>query len=122
MSPNKDKSVPQLVEKYRKDKITTNLDRDLIRRLIRVEHPELFLDNASNLKKLDRHLKKSFKQKPKPDDLTVVLEKIPERGLSNKEIIEIVDSYKKENVKGVQRTKVYSALGLRETLDRLAER
>ena len=60
MSPNKDKSVPQLVEKYKRDKQTRDLDRDLMRRLIRREHPELFLDNPSNLKKLDRYLREAF--------------------------------------------------------------
>jgi len=60
MSPNKNKSVPQLVEKYKQNKQTCDLDRDLMRRLIRLENPDLFLNNPSNLKKLDRYLRKAF--------------------------------------------------------------
>lgn len=63
MSPKKDKSVPQLVEKYLyHDKQTCSLDRDLLRRIIRTENPELFFDNPTNLKKLDRYLRKEFDQ------------------------------------------------------------
>lgn len=46
------------------DKQTCALDRDLMRRLIRVEHPELFGNNANsqvnNLKTLDRCLRREF--------------------------------------------------------------
>ncbi|MGA2680884.1 MAG: hypothetical protein ABSF44_03685 [Candidatus Bathyarchaeia archaeon] len=64
MSLKKDKSVPQLVQKYKHQ--FPDLERDLLRRLIRVENPNLFLDNSSNLKKLDRYLKKAFENAPKP--------------------------------------------------------
>lgn len=53
------KNVPQLVSKMRAD--YPQLDRDLIRKLIRLENPDLFKDNPSNLKKLDRYLKRSYK-------------------------------------------------------------
>jgi len=58
MSLNRDKSVSQLVTKYLKK--YPNLDRDLVRKLVRLENPELFFKNASNLRKLDRHLKKQY--------------------------------------------------------------
>lgn len=60
MSPNRVKTVSQLVEKYRRD--YPELDRDLIRKLIRLENPELFSNSYANLKQLDRLLAKSFKQ------------------------------------------------------------
>jgi len=68
MSVKKDKTVPQLVTKYRHDQQTCNLDRDLLRRLIRSEHPELFSVEMNprgweaNLKKLDRYLKRAFEE------------------------------------------------------------
>lgn len=60
MSLKNKKDVPQLVKKYKQE--LPQLDRDLLRRLIRVENPTLFLKNPSNLKKLDRYLKKAFEQ------------------------------------------------------------
>jgi len=51
-------TVPEIVENYRKQFPT--LERPLLRRLIRSENKELF-GNPSNLKQLDRHLRKAFK-------------------------------------------------------------
>ena len=64
MSPKHRKDVSQLVEKYKRE--LPYLERPLLRRLIRVENPQLFKNNpsmASNLKTLDRHLKKAFETK-----------------------------------------------------------
>jgi hypothetical protein len=63
MSLKKGKDVPQLVEKYRTK--YPELDRDLLRKLIRLENPDRFpkgksLKYYSNLKKLDRYLRKAF--------------------------------------------------------------
>ena len=63
MSLKRSKDVPQLVEKYRAK--YPQLDRDLLRKLIRLENPDLFDEKrnknyASNLKKLDRYLRKAF--------------------------------------------------------------
>jgi len=65
MSPKRDKTVPQLVEKFRRE--YPHLERSLLRKLIRLENPHLFKNNPSNLKTLDRHLKKAFKNEdPSP--------------------------------------------------------
>lgn len=58
MSLTSGKTVPEIVENYRKQFPT--LERPLLRRLIRSENKELF-GNPSNLKQLDRHLRKAFK-------------------------------------------------------------
>ena len=58
MSPKHYKNVPQLVEKYRRK--YPELDRDLLRKLIRLENK---IDHPSELKKLDRYLKKAFENK-----------------------------------------------------------
>ena len=63
MSLKRSKDVPQLVKKYR-DKYP-QLDRDLLRKLIRIENPDYFdkkgsKNYASSLKKLDRYLRKAF--------------------------------------------------------------
>jgi hypothetical protein len=64
MSLSQRKDVLQLVEKYRKKYPT--LDRNFVRKLIRLENPELFGKNCrskdTNLKALDRHLRKSFEK------------------------------------------------------------
>jgi hypothetical protein len=62
MSLKRSKDVPQLVKKYRAK--YPELDRDLLRKLIRLENPDLFLKGKnlkcdSNLKKLDRYLRKA---------------------------------------------------------------
>lgn len=57
MSLKRNKDVPQLVEKYKAK--YPKVDRDLVRRLIRVENKEIF-KNPSKLKQLDRYLKKEF--------------------------------------------------------------
>lgn len=62
MSPKHDKTVRQIVEKYRKQ--FSILERPLLRRLIRVEHPTIFQPESSKLKTLDRELKRSFKITP----------------------------------------------------------
>lgn len=70
MSPKRDKTVPRLVEKYRRE--YPYLERPLLRKLMRLENPQLFRDNPSNLKKLDRHLRKAFeKEEPSSQDKSV---------------------------------------------------
>ena len=68
MSLKRNKNVAELVEKYLKDKELQNLERDLLRRIIRVENPALFNPQnesySSNLRKLDRYLKKVYNKKP----------------------------------------------------------
>lgn len=66
MSPRRNSNVARLVEKY-KNKYS-ELDRDLLRKLIRLENPHLFsaeknVNYLSNLRKLDRKLKKAFESK-----------------------------------------------------------
>jgi len=56
MSLLKTKSVSQLVKTYQTR--YPELDRDLLRKLIRLENK---IENPSELKKLDRHLAKAFK-------------------------------------------------------------
>ena len=58
-------NVPQLVEKYRKKYPT--LDRDLLRKLIRLENK---IGNPSELKKLDRYLRKEFQNSNSKEDET----------------------------------------------------
>ncbi|MEM3695001.1 MAG: hypothetical protein QXJ11_03470 [Candidatus Bathyarchaeia archaeon] len=58
MSVYKGLDVPQLVKKYREK--YPELDRDLLRKLIRLEAK---ITNPSQLKKLDRYLAKEFKGK-----------------------------------------------------------
>jgi hypothetical protein len=73
----RNKIVPQLVEKYKTK--YPGLDRDLLRKLIRLENPGLFLKNPSNLKKLDRYLRKAFEhqssKQPLPKASDDLLEK-----------------------------------------------
>ena len=66
MSSAKRLNVPQLVKSYR-EKYPT-VDRDLLRKLIRLENK---IENPSELKKLDRHLGKAFKNtEPTPEILS----------------------------------------------------
>jgi hypothetical protein len=58
MSLKEKKNVPQLVKKYRER--YPYLDRDLMRKIIRLENN---ITNPSELKKLDRHLKKAYETK-----------------------------------------------------------
>jgi hypothetical protein len=58
MSPKRDKTVPELVEKYRNQ--FPNAEKRFIRKLIIAEHKELFPENGANIRKLTRYLKKSF--------------------------------------------------------------
>jgi hypothetical protein len=67
MSLKRSKDVLQLVEKYRAK--YPQLDRDLLRRLIRLENPDIFLKEknknyGNNLKTLDRYLRKAFETRP----------------------------------------------------------
>jgi hypothetical protein len=62
MSLKKDKSVPELVEKYRRQYPT--YERPELRAFIRTMNPDLFQGKPSNLKKLDRYLRKEFKIHP----------------------------------------------------------
>jgi hypothetical protein len=64
MSLKHNRNVPKLVKFY-KEKYPT-LDRDLLRRLIRLENK---IENPSELKKLDRHLKQAFGNKADPSNL-----------------------------------------------------
>jgi hypothetical protein len=57
VSPHRDKTVAHFVEKYRQK--YPELDRDLLRKLIRLENN---ITNPSELRKLDRELKKAFSQ------------------------------------------------------------
>jgi len=66
MSLKRNKDVPKLVEKYRAK--YPDLDRDLLRKLIRLENPDLFFEGKNlkyynNLKNLDRYLRKAFASK-----------------------------------------------------------
>lgn len=60
LSPRRDRSVRQLVEKYRKTLLYSHLERPLLRRIIRLENSEIFQPESSKLKTLDRELKRSF--------------------------------------------------------------
>lgn len=68
MSPKRDRSVREIVENYRRD--LPELERALLRRLIRSEYREIFQPlgkghfESSKLKTLDRELKRSFKLDP----------------------------------------------------------
>jgi hypothetical protein len=62
MSQKRDKTVPQLVEKYRRE--FPELEKRFIRRLIIAEHKELFTID-SEVRKLTRYLEKSFKSNDK---------------------------------------------------------
>lgn len=55
VSTSNKQNVPELVKKYRSK--YPELDRDLLRKLIRLENK---IENPSELKKLDRCLRKSF--------------------------------------------------------------
>jgi hypothetical protein len=66
MSLKDNKNVAYLAEKYTRD--LPNVERDLIRRLIRVENPDFFSEQQnssylSNLRKLDRKLETIFSKK-----------------------------------------------------------
>lgn len=71
MSLSRKNSVPQLVRKYRAK--YPQLDRPILRKLIRLENPGLLSREKaqnwdSNLRKLDRHLRKTFtKAQPKTE-------------------------------------------------------
>jgi hypothetical protein len=58
LSPRRDRTVRELVEKYRKK--CPDLERPLLRYLIRRSNIEIFPPESSKLKTLDRELKKSF--------------------------------------------------------------
>jgi len=73
MSVNRPLDVPQLVKKYR-DRYS-ELDRDLLRKIIRSENK---ITNPSELKKLDRYLRKAFENKVElstSEDLVIDWEK-----------------------------------------------
>jgi hypothetical protein len=63
MSPKRDKTVSNLVEKYTSS--NPELKRPIIRRIIIGENPQIFKQNLSNIRKLDRHLRKAFRDKSK---------------------------------------------------------
>jgi hypothetical protein len=62
VSPKRDRTVRQIVEKYRRK--YPELERPLIRKLIRLKHREIFKPLSSKLKTLDRELKRSFNLNP----------------------------------------------------------
>ena len=62
MSPKRDLSVAEMVKKY-KERFFSDRRPDL-RRRIRTENPNVFENNLSNLRKLDRYLRKEFVTKP----------------------------------------------------------
>jgi hypothetical protein len=61
MSLSKDNHVSKLVEKYRR--MFPNVERPLLRKLIREENK---ITNPSELKKLDRYLKKAYSSNALP--------------------------------------------------------
>jgi len=69
VSPKRDKTVRELVEKYRER--YPFLERPLIRKLIRLENRNLFPPESSGLRKLSRELKRSFTLKPYLQPLNV---------------------------------------------------
>lgn len=73
MSLKMPKKVPELVEKYRNRYPAA--DRAFLRKLIRLENPDVFpkkqtLEYQTNLKKLDRHLRKAFANQPSSKQLS----------------------------------------------------
>ena len=62
MSPKRDRTVRQIVEKYRCQ--YPILERPLLRKLIRLEHRDVFKPESGPLKTLDRELKRSYKIEP----------------------------------------------------------
>jgi hypothetical protein len=61
VSLRREKTVRELVEKYRKQ--FPDLERPLLRKMIRLEHREIFRPSSGKLRTLDRELKRSFKLK-----------------------------------------------------------
>jgi hypothetical protein len=74
MSPKRSLTVSELVQKYRQ--MFPNEERRNLRRRLRIEKPELFKDNPSNLRKLDRHLQKEFKNNLNKDKKEAIKPKI----------------------------------------------
>jgi DNA repair ATPase RecN len=69
LSPRRQEVVSQLVEKYATK--YAQMPRDLMRKLIRLENPDLFHKEkcsnfSSNLKTLDRELRKKYVKNPIP--------------------------------------------------------
>ena len=92
MSPKRDRTVLEIVEKYRrKFKL---LERPLLRKLIRLENPEIFKPESSKLKTLDRALRKLFKQEQNTPYRTVN-SKSPEANLQSKPTIMLKEEYEK---------------------------
>jgi hypothetical protein len=70
MSPKRDKTVLQIVEKALIENKKINLPRGLLRGYIRKSNLELFENKPSNLKKLDRYLKKAFETQTNKIEVT----------------------------------------------------
>lgn len=81
MSPKRDKTVLQIVEKALIENEKLNLDRDLLRGYIRKSNPILFDNKPSNLKKLDRYLRKAFKTKKNKPSVQKTQEQIENQKL-----------------------------------------
>lgn len=87
---NRHKTVAELPEIYIKR--YPYLDRDLLRKLIRLEKPVFFatqndITNNSNLRKLDHHMKKAFRQKTQEDRIKQLKEIIRAWGENPEEIL-----------------------------------
>jgi len=97
MSPKRDKTVLQLVEKYRR--AYPSFERPILRKLIRLENKEIF-QSDSNLKKLDRCLRRAFGTKTGKllnedlESLRLYIEPglITKEDLTNQQIIDLLSS------------------------------
>ena len=68
MSLRRNKSVSQIVEKYLRQ--YAGFDRDLVRKLIRLENPSI------NLRTVDRHLKRAYEPRPREPVLVNPMENL----------------------------------------------
>lgn len=97
MSLRANSDVAQLVRKYKTR--YPKLDRDLLRKLIRLENPNLFSKKEntgylSNLRKLDRKLKKAFESEKPPQLPPAKLNVAPrESEVDKAEAIKIMRSF-----------------------------
>jgi len=82
MSQKRNKTVPQLVEKYRRE--FPALEKRFIRRLILAEHKELFnkslnKNDDSEVRKLSRYLEKAFSNNTKNIEVPKITEQSAKR-------------------------------------------
>jgi hypothetical protein len=83
MSPKRDRTVREMVEKYRSQ--FPMLERPMLRTLIRREHKDIFIPESGKLKTLDRELRKSFKLTPY-SFVSIDSNDLPERWRDNFEL------------------------------------